>query len=121
LEKDIEKLSNFVKPKEEETEIFNAIFPISIGVFWKRFLANNAEYSCKDFYTDEGHKDIKISDWEPDYKKGMTVNCDNILGGTKEHLDTSIDSILDPKVRKILRSIFMTIKVKGIPLHSKTL
>mmetsp|Transcript_10160 Transcript_10160/g.8963 ORF Transcript_10160/g.8963 Transcript_10160/m.8963 type:complete len:363 (-) Transcript_10160:253-1341(-) len=110
LEKDIEKLSNFVKPNEDETETFNSIFPIPIGVFWRRFLSNKAEYSCEDFYLKEGHKDITLSQWEPDLKNG----------GNRGGVDATIDNILDHKTRKLVRSIFMTIKVKGVPLHSKT-
>lgn len=69
-QKDIEKLASQSKPMSNEYEVFAVTIPISIGIFWKRFLANDAKYSCFQFFSDEGHKDLDLDKWEPDQKRG---------------------------------------------------
>ncbi|CAI2360550.1 unnamed protein product [Moneuplotes crassus] len=99
-DKDIAKLGSFIKPRHGEKEILSAIFPIPLGIFWRRFLSDHAEYSWKDFYTEEGHKDIEASHWEPDSKNG----------GQKTDNDSTIDQILETKNRAVFRSILMELK-----------
>jgi hypothetical protein len=62
------KLAYLQKPKADETETFFILLPIPIGVFWRRFLADNSIYSCREFYAEEGHSEIDMEKWEPDYK-----------------------------------------------------
>jgi hypothetical protein len=64
------ELASLQKPRLTETETFLIYLPIPIGVFWRRFLADNAEYSCLKFYAEEGHKEMDLEKWEPNLKKG---------------------------------------------------
>jgi hypothetical protein len=64
----ITRLASLQKPRLTETETFLIYLPIPIGVFWRKFLADNAEYSCREFYTEEGHKEMDLEKWEPNLK-----------------------------------------------------
>jgi hypothetical protein len=64
------KLASLQKPRLTEKETFLIFLPIPIGVFWRRFLADNADYSCLKFYGEEGHKEMDLEKWEPNLKKG---------------------------------------------------
>ena len=67
---EIQKLADTVKAKDNEFETFNCIIPLPVGVFWNRFFGDNAEYPCTQFYEGEGHKDMDMEKWHPDFKNG---------------------------------------------------
>lgn len=69
----IKMLSELERPGECEHEIFSEVYSLPVGVFWTRFLSDKADFSCRDFYAEEGHQDIVLSDWEPDYKHGNII------------------------------------------------
>jgi hypothetical protein len=117
-EETIKALSNAEKPQTGEFEIYQSIFPISIGIFWDRFLSDNASFSDLTFYASEGHQDIRMGSWQPDLKNGKQIRV--IIGGEAKDVDQNMDNILDKKSRILTRTLTMKIKVKGLPFVAST-
>ena len=118
----IKMLAELERPGECEHEIFSEVYSLPVGVFWTRFLSDKADFSCRDFYAEEGHQDIVLNNWEPDYIHGnvilnyfVRIFYYSSLGGKKDDISPEMDNILDTRTRKLTRTLSMKVKVKGVP------
>lgn len=90
------RLAMLEQPKENEYLVFNEIVPLTIDLFWIKFLSDKAEYSFPEFFKNEGHTVLDVDKWQNGEQKSKTS-----------------------KYKK--RTLTLKIKVKGVPFINSSL
>jgi len=93
----LKKLGKNITPTQNETDVLEAYFPMSLEKFWEVYFSDDAKFSFQDFYTHQKQKNFKVSKWEP----------------VKE--ESKEDAF-----QKLKRSFNMTINISGVPFCSSS-
>ena len=132
-ENEIQEASDEVTKEEDEMEVLNEIFPISLKMFWENFFSDNAKFSFADHLEENKEKEIKLDMWHkqncnPDQGSGEQKeanNSENEKEISKEELKVdekkdNLEAKISDDEEKFRRELNFIAKVKGVPFLSSS-